>query len=174
MLHRPTHLTANRSPAPGQGPEPQKEALEEGHHSTPRTGHPAKPTPEPRRCPSMTATHTPARHLGHRPQYLPLEHGFDEWFGSPNCHFGPYNSSVRPNIPIYNNSEMIGRYFEDFKIDLRTGESNLTQMYLMEGIDFIRRQTDAKQPFFLYWAADATHAPVYASKSFLGKSQRGR
>ncbi|MEQ2277878.1 hypothetical protein XENORESO_009077, partial [Xenotaenia resolanae] len=65
-------------------------------------------------------------------------------------------------------------YFEDFKIDLRTGESNLTQMYLMEGIDFIRRQTDAKQPFFLYWAADATHAPVYASKSFLGKSQRGR
>ncbi|MEQ2181811.1 hypothetical protein GOODEAATRI_015400, partial [Goodea atripinnis] len=42
-----------------------------------------------------------------------------------------------------------------------------------EGIDFIRRQTDAKQPFFLYWAADATHAPVYASKSFLGKSQRG-
>uniref|UniRef100_A0A3Q2TJR3 N-acetylgalactosamine-6-sulfatase n=1 Tax=Fundulus heteroclitus TaxID=8078 RepID=A0A3Q2TJR3_FUNHE len=113
-------------------------------------------------------------HLGHRPQYLPLEHGFDEWFGSPNCHFGPYNGSVRPNIPVYNNSEMIGRYFEDFKIDLRTGESNLTQMYLMEGIDFIRRQTEAKKPFFLYWAADATHAPVYASKGFLGKSQRGR
>ncbi|XP_007553968.1 N-acetylgalactosamine-6-sulfatase [Poecilia latipinna] len=113
-------------------------------------------------------------HLGHRPQYLPLEHGFDEWFGSPNCHFGPYNSSVRPNIPVYNNSEMIGRYFEDFKIDLRTGESNLTRMYLMEGLDFIRRQTEAKQPFFLYWAADATHSPVYASKSFLGKSQRGR
>ncbi|XP_015239813.1 PREDICTED: N-acetylgalactosamine-6-sulfatase [Cyprinodon variegatus] len=113
-------------------------------------------------------------HLGHRPQYLPLQHGFDEWFGSPNCHFGPYNSSFRPNIPVYNNSEMIGRYYEEFKIDLRSGESNLTQMYLMEGMDFIQRQTQAKQPFFLYWAPDATHAPVYASKSFLGKSQRGR
>lgn len=49
------------------------------------------------------------RHLGHRPEYLPLRHGFDEWFGSPNCHFGPYDNIGRPNIPVYNNSEMIGR-----------------------------------------------------------------
>ncbi|XP_037552321.1 N-acetylgalactosamine-6-sulfatase [Nematolebias whitei] len=113
-------------------------------------------------------------HLGHRPQYLPLENGFDEWFGSPNCHFGPYNDKIRPNIPVYNNSEMLGRYFEDFKIDIKASESNLTQMYLMEGLAFIFRQAKAKQPFFLYWAPDATHAPVYASKPFLGKSQRGR
>ncbi|KAI4830108.1 hypothetical protein KUCAC02_001761 [Chaenocephalus aceratus] len=113
-------------------------------------------------------------HLGHRPQYLPLKNGFDEWFGAPDCHFGPYNSSIRPNIPVYNNSEMLGRYYEEFKIDRKTGESNLTQMYLLEGVDFIRRQTEAQRPFFLYWAPDATHAPVYASKLFLGQSQRGR
>uniref|UniRef100_A0A665XC25 N-acetylgalactosamine-6-sulfatase n=1 Tax=Echeneis naucrates TaxID=173247 RepID=A0A665XC25_ECHNA len=113
-------------------------------------------------------------HLGHRPQYLPLENGFDEWFGAPNCHFGPYNSSIRPNIPVYNNSEMLGRYYEEFKIDIRSGESNLTQIYLLQGLEFIQRQTEARQPFFLYWAPDATHAPVYASKQFLGKSQRGR
>ncbi|MEQ2285991.1 hypothetical protein AMECASPLE_037623 [Ameca splendens] len=57
MLHRPTHLTANRSLAPSQGQEPQKEALEEGLHSTPRTGHPANPTPKPRRSPRMPAKH---------------------------------------------------------------------------------------------------------------------
>ncbi|KAI9531842.1 hypothetical protein NQZ68_037808 [Dissostichus eleginoides] len=113
-------------------------------------------------------------HLGHRPKYLPLKNGFDEWFGAPDCHFGPYNSSIRPNIPVYNNSEMLGRYYEEFKIDRKTGESNLTQMYLLEGVDFIRRQTEAQRPFFLYWAPDATHAPVYASKPFLGQSQRGR
>uniref|UniRef100_A0A8C7XC81 Galactosamine (N-acetyl)-6-sulfatase n=1 Tax=Oryzias sinensis TaxID=183150 RepID=A0A8C7XC81_9TELE len=79
-----------------------------------------------------------------------------------------------PNIPVYNNSEMLGRYFEEFKIDKKTGESNLTQMYLEAGLDFISRQAEAKRPFFLYWAADATHSPVYASKPFLGKSQRGR
>ncbi|MEQ2290985.1 hypothetical protein AMECASPLE_008723, partial [Ameca splendens] len=48
MLHRPTHPTANHSPVVGarQGAEPQKEALEEGHHSLPRTGHHANPTPK--------------------------------------------------------------------------------------------------------------------------------
>uniref|UniRef100_A0AAY4EJF6 N-acetylgalactosamine-6-sulfatase n=1 Tax=Denticeps clupeoides TaxID=299321 RepID=A0AAY4EJF6_9TELE len=113
-------------------------------------------------------------HLGHRKGHLPLEHGFDKWFGSPNCHFGPYNNSDRPNIPVYHNSEMVGRYYEEFVINRKTGESNLTHMYLQEGIDFILNQAKAHQPFFLYWAADATHAPVYASKRFLGKSQRGR
>ncbi|KAI4878214.1 hypothetical protein NFI96_012667 [Prochilodus magdalenae] len=113
-------------------------------------------------------------HLGHREQFLPLEHGFDQWFGAPNCHFGPYNNTYRPNIPVYNNSQMIGRYFEEFQINEKTGESNLTQIYLEEGLNFIHHQTKAQQPFFLYWAADATHTPVYASKRFLGKSQRGR
>ncbi|XP_036836537.1 N-acetylgalactosamine-6-sulfatase isoform X3 [Oncorhynchus mykiss] len=113
-------------------------------------------------------------HLGHRAHHLPLEHGFDEWFGAPNCHFGPYNSSDRPNVPVYNNSQMVGRYYEEFGIDKKTGESNLTQIYLEEGLDFIFHQNMAQRPFFLYWAADATHAPVYASKRFLGKSSRGR
>ncbi|XP_068595327.1 N-acetylgalactosamine-6-sulfatase [Brachionichthys hirsutus] len=113
-------------------------------------------------------------HLGHRPQYLPLENGFSEWFGAPNCHFGPYNGSDRPNIPVYNNSEMVGRYYEEFQINRKTGESNLTQVYLEEGLGFIRRQTDVRRPFFLYWAADATHGPVFASSRFLGRSQRGR
>uniref|UniRef100_A0A9J8AN37 N-acetylgalactosamine-6-sulfatase n=1 Tax=Cyprinus carpio carpio TaxID=630221 RepID=A0A9J8AN37_CYPCA len=113
-------------------------------------------------------------HLGHRTQYLPLKHGFDEWFGSPNCHFGPYNNSVCPNIPVYNNSEMKGRYYEEFEINVKTGESNLTQIYLKASLDFISQQAVAQRPFFLYWAPDATHAPVYASKRFLGKSQRGR
>uniref|UniRef100_A0A8C8HY85 Sulfatase N-terminal domain-containing protein n=1 Tax=Oncorhynchus tshawytscha TaxID=74940 RepID=A0A8C8HY85_ONCTS len=49
-------------------------------------------------------------HPGHIAHHLPLEHGFDEWCGAPNCHFGPYNSSDRPNVPVYNNSQMVGRY----------------------------------------------------------------
>ena len=50
------------------------------------------------------------RHLGQQPQYLPLKHGFDEWFGSPNCHFGPYNNVNTPNIPVYKNANMAGRW----------------------------------------------------------------
>ena len=40
-------------------------------------------------------------HLGHQEKYLPLNHGFDEWFGAPNCHFGPYDDKKTPNIPVY-------------------------------------------------------------------------
>ncbi|XP_063293313.1 N-acetylgalactosamine-6-sulfatase isoform X2 [Pelobates fuscus] len=68
---------------------------------------------------------------------------------------------------------MVGRYYEDFIINHKTGESNLTQFYLQEALDFISRKRDSRQPFFLYWAIDATHAPVYASKPFLGTSRRG-
>ena len=50
------------------------------------------------------------RHLGQQPQYLPLKHGFDEWFGAPNCHFGPYNNIHTPNIPVYKNANMAGRW----------------------------------------------------------------
>ncbi|XP_060694298.1 N-acetylgalactosamine-6-sulfatase [Hemiscyllium ocellatum] len=112
-------------------------------------------------------------HLGHQAQFHPMKHGFDGWFGAPNCHFGPYNNKDKPNIPVYNNSEMVGRYYEEFKIDLKIGESNLTQIYLQEAIEFIRRQAAKKQNFLLYWAVDATHAPVYASRTFLGTSRRG-
>ena len=51
-------------------------------------------------------------HLGHRSQFLPLKHGFDEWFGAPNCHFGPYDDKSTPNIPVFRNDSMIGRYYE--------------------------------------------------------------
>ncbi|GFO30087.1 N-acetylgalactosamine-6-sulfatase [Plakobranchus ocellatus] len=113
-------------------------------------------------------------HLGQQEQYLPHNHGFDEYFGSTNCHFGPYDNKHTPNMPVYKDANMVGRYYEGpYNINKRTGESNLTQIFIKEGIDFIEAQTKKGQPFFLYWAADATHGPVYASKPFLGKSPRG-
>ena len=49
------------------------------------------------------------RHLGQQPQYHPLIHGFDEWFGAPNCHFGPFDDKHVPNIPVFRDTDMIGR-----------------------------------------------------------------
>ncbi|XP_060066179.1 N-acetylgalactosamine-6-sulfatase-like [Ylistrum balloti] len=110
-------------------------------------------------------------HLGQQPQYHPLKHGFDEWFGSPNCHFGPYNDIGTPNIPVYRDALMAGRYYEDFKID--HGLSNLTMLYLDEAVQFIEQQYSKKQPFYLYWAPDATHGPLYVSEKFYNTSRRG-
>ncbi|CAI8014345.1 N-acetylgalactosamine-6-sulfatase [Geodia barretti] len=112
-------------------------------------------------------------HLGQQPQYHPLKHGFHEWFGSPNCHFGPYNDVTTPNIPVYRNASMAGRYYTDFPINRSTGESNLTQLYIQEAVDFIHKSVGAGSPFFLYWTPDATHDPLYASKTFLRTSSRG-
>uniref|UniRef100_A0A673WRC2 Galactosamine (N-acetyl)-6-sulfatase n=1 Tax=Salmo trutta TaxID=8032 RepID=A0A673WRC2_SALTR len=99
-------------------------------------------------------------HLGHRAHHLPLEHGFDEWFGAPNCHFGPYNSSDRPNVPVYNNSQMVGRYTHTQPAHTPTLVPSLTQ----------NRKHKNLLSRTLSVFADATHA----SKRFLGKSQRGR
>ena len=75
---------------------------------------------------------------------------------------------LQKNLPHNNN-----RYFEEFKIDEETGESNLTMIYIVEALDFISKNAKSNKPFFLYWTPDATHTPVYASKAFLGKSNRG-
>ncbi|CAN7992405.1 unnamed protein product [Ixodes hexagonus] len=112
-------------------------------------------------------------HLGHQEQYLPLKHGFHEWFGSPNCHPGPYDNVHRPNIPVFRDNAMIGRYYEDFQIDLKTRTSNFTKRLTEEAVAFIERQAERRQPFFLYWAPDATHTPVYSSRTMRGRSLRG-
>lgn len=111
-------------------------------------------------------------HLGHRPQYLPLQHGFDEWFGAPNCHY-KYDNKYIPNIPVFRDDHMTGRYYEDYEINDVTGVSNLTQIYIQEALNFIEAQASKKQPFLLYWTPDATHTPLYASAKFRGKSKRG-
>lgn len=65
------------------------------------------------------------------------------------------------------------RYYQDFPISHQTGESNLTVEYTQEAIKFITKNAANKKPFFLYWTPDATHTPLFASKDFLGTSQRG-
>jgi len=109
-------------------------------------------------------------HLGQRQQYLPLNRGFDEFFGSSNCHFGG-NDVDTPNMPVYKDSEMIGRYYTNFTI--KGGRSNLTQLFIKEATTFIQDQVEAATPFLLYWTPDATHQPTYASEMFKGKSVRG-
>ncbi|XP_075560106.1 N-acetylgalactosamine-6-sulfatase-like isoform X1 [Dermacentor variabilis] len=42
-----------------------------------------------------------------------------------------------------------------------------------EAVSFIRRQAARRQPFFLYWAPDSTHLPVYSSEAVRGQSVRG-
>lgn len=110
-------------------------------------------------------------HLGHQSQYLPLLHGFQEFYGSTNCHFGPYNDITTPNIAFFRDDVMIGRYFEEFDIT-SDGISNLTDLYLQEAMDYLNARHDDGEPFFLYWTPDGTHGQVYSSAAFHGTSRR--
>ncbi|KAK3854612.1 hypothetical protein Pcinc_038922 [Petrolisthes cinctipes] len=112
-------------------------------------------------------------HLGHRDQYLPLKHGFHSWFGAPNCHFGPYSGITTPNIPVFRDDHMLGRYYKDFAIDKNKGVSNMTELFIQEAVEFIERES-SKGPFFLFWTPDSIHAPTYSSPHVRGTSRRGR
>jgi len=66
---------------------------------------------------------------------------------------------------------MLGRYYEEFEIDIGRGVSNYSQLLLDEAVKFIS-SNGSTSPFFLYWAPDSTHGPWYSSTSFHGSSAR--
>ncbi|PIK45169.1 putative N-acetylgalactosamine-6-sulfatase [Apostichopus japonicus] len=111
-------------------------------------------------------------HIGNTEESHPMNQGFHEFFGSNGNHLGPHDNINTPNVEVFRDRDMVGRYFErEFFMNLETGESNLTRLWTEDALEFIERNQDV--PFFLYWAADGTHTPLGAAKEFLGTSQRG-
>lgn len=119
-------------------------------------------------------------HLGSRPEYLPIHQGFDYWFGIPysndmgkvgNNHPQPGNPDAtfeKKNyvpLPLYRNGQII---------ETEPDQHYLTQRYTTEAVGFIKKNHRANKPFFLYYASNFPHIPLYASPSFEGKSKRGR
>ncbi len=118
-------------------------------------------------------------HLGHHPKFLPLQHGFDEYFGLPYSNdmwplhpayvHLPKNSAKRkrgfPNLPLIEGNRVI-----DSEV---TGEdqAQLTTWYTEHAVDFIDRNKD--KPFFLYVPHSMVHVPLFVSDKFKGKSDRG-
>ncbi|MCF8357919.1 MAG: sulfatase [Prolixibacteraceae bacterium] len=94
-------------------------------------------------------------HLGHHHQYLPLQQGFDTYFGIP------YSNDME-NV-VY----MRGNDVEEFNVDQRY----ITRTYTEEALRYI--ESHQNEPFFLYVAHNMPHVPIYASEDFLGTSQRG-
>ena len=103
-------------------------------------------------------------HLGDKKQFLPLQHGFDEYYGLP------YSNDMWPNhpqykfqdLPLIKGNEIIG---------YNTDQTRLTTDYTEYAIDFIHRNTS--KPFFLYLAHSMPHVPLAVSDKFKGKSKQG-
>ncbi|WP_430812242.1 MULTISPECIES: sulfatase family protein [unclassified Carboxylicivirga] len=105
-------------------------------------------------------------HLGHHPEFMPRQHGFDEFFGIPYSMdmwpFHPKPSHHYPAIPLYHNEEVI---------EYNPNVNTLTQRLTHKTIDFIKSHKD--QPFFVYVPYPLPHVPLGASEQFRGKSKAG-
>ena len=75
------------------------------------------------------------------------------------------------SICSFRDATMLGRYYEEFEIDIQRGVANYSQLLLQEALNFIST-SNVSQPYFLYWAPDSTHGPWYSSPAFLGSSTR--
>lgn len=107
-------------------------------------------------------------HLGDHPDFLPTEHGFDEYFGIPYSNdMWPLHPQQGPifnfgPLPLYENEKVI---------DTLTDQTLLTTQITERSVDFITR--NAKNPFFLYVPHPQPHVPLFVSDKFKGKSKRG-
>lgn len=105
-------------------------------------------------------------HLGHLPGFLPLKHGFDEFFGIP------YSNDMWPNHPTGKNYYPPLPLIEnETTVQTNPDQSMFTTMFTEKCLSFIER--NKKNPFFLYLAHPMPHVPLFVSDKFKGKSKQG-
>jgi len=105
-------------------------------------------------------------HLGHLPEFLPLQHGFDVFFGIPYSHdmfpHYPTNKTEYPPLPLIEGNTTV-----QTNPDL----SMFTTWFTEHSISFIEQNKN--KPFFLYLAHPLPHVPLAVSNKFKGKSEQG-
>lgn len=116
-------------------------------------------------------------HLGDAQEFLPLNHGFDEYLGIP------YSNDMWPldydGMPAKHGTKknrfaplpLIKNRIRIDTISALEDQSTLTSKFSDEAIHFIRR--NKTKPFFLYIPHPMPHVPISASSAFRGKSKQG-
>lgn len=107
-------------------------------------------------------------HLGHHHEFLPLQHGFDDYFGLPYSNdMWPFHptSKAFPDLPLFSGNQIINPQVTP------ADQVNLTTWYTEHAIDFIDQHHD--KPFFLYVAHSMPHVPLFASEKTRGQSEQG-
>jgi arylsulfatase A len=105
-------------------------------------------------------------HLGHQPDYLPTNQGFDEWIGIPyhmsggsiDNHVCIQDKNDTLWLPLYRGNEIVQQPVQ---------VEALPQIYADAASSFIRRQYSSQTPFFLYLPFSHVHqlcAPKFAKE----------
>lgn len=121
-------------------------------------------------------------HLGHHKEFLPLQSGFDEYFGLPYSNdMWPVDYSGHPLtgkdpgekpeklfypvLPLIEGNDKVA---EILSLD---DQAKLTTQYTERAVRFIDSNKD--HPFFLYVPHSMPHVPLAVSNKFKGKSRQG-
>jgi arylsulfatase A len=107
-------------------------------------------------------------HLGDARQFLPLQHGFDDYFGLPYSNdMWPLHPTSRsfPDLPLIDKNDVV-------KPKVSHEDQNmLTTWYTERAVSFI--EENRARPFFLYVPHTMVHVPLHVSDRFRGKSGAG-
>ncbi len=124
-------------------------------------------------------------HLGDRDEFLPTNHGFDEFFGNL-YHLNAEEEPERPYWPS-NNPDFLKSYnprgvihsFADGKIN-DTGPLNVKRMQTIDDettqacADFITKQAKAGTPFFTWMNFTRMHVFTHVRPEYEGKAGMGK
>lgn len=94
-------------------------------------------------------------HLGHKYEFLPLQQGFDFFYGIP------YSNDMASTVYFAGND--VVDYYPD--------QSQMTKKLTEEAVKYIDRNKENN--FYLYLAHPMPHVPIYVSEKFRGSSDRG-
>ncbi len=109
-------------------------------------------------------------HLGHHPQFLPVHHGFDEYFGLPYSNdMWPFHPTAKPGayppLPLIDGDRVVNPNVT------HKDQEQLTRLYTERAVRFIEKHKEG--PFFLYFAHSMPHVPLHVGDRFRGKSKQG-
>ncbi|MBC8434831.1 MAG: sulfatase-like hydrolase/transferase [Verrucomicrobia bacterium] len=120
-------------------------------------------------------------HLGHRPGFLPIDQGFDYYYGIPYSNDMTYDPEMvrskdlllregwtHDKLNAYQKTKENNRKVPLMRgrevIEFPANQSTLTQRYTQEAVNFIREHRD--EPFFVYLPHTMPHNPLAVSKAF--------
>ena len=116
-------------------------------------------------------------HLGHLPQFLPPNQGFDEYFGLPYSNdMWPFHPGVRhlpmekrierwPHLPLYEGTEVVNPQV------MPDDQFHFTTQFTERAVRFVDKHAD--EPFFIYLPHPQPHVPLFVSEKFQDETPRG-
>ena len=102
-------------------------------------------------------------HLGHTPELLPSERGFDRTIAMADT--GADNWEQRTYLPIYDQAN----WYADGAEHTLPDDFYSSEYFIDKTIEFIASNAEDDQPFFAYVPFQAVHMPVQAPREFSDK-----